>query len=782
MKERLDRITKRPKLWVFAAAAVLLLAAAAVGCAFAGKPETAPKPLSAVTTASTATPAPTEPPVAAATAAPAPEPTPEPGGETELLLWKTDRERVESIRCELPRWSETYFLSKGDEGFAEALDVLFSLRGERCDPPEILTRRSFDLDPRVELAWDGQYVYGATNNGYRWLRLEGEDRPDLALTEIFERYSEAPDPIGEAAVHDMPEDGEVLASTEFPAYDLRALLAALQAAREAYEKYGSKEYGEDAAITMTVENRLDEPLVYGGDSFSLEILLDGQWYHRREYSRSYFLMAYDLKPGEQLTCPIPMEWFVRPLEAGHYRFVFTYDVGSLGGEKHIAYTEFDLVDGAVPPEPEPTPTPEPAPEPTSEPTPEPAPEPTPEPTPEPIPAPAPWEPVTADLWTDWLTLPEGARWLTEEELAEWTAWLDGDWMRRQFLNSTYAGPEDVNLWRLFYMGADLREVGIGSYDATLFARTSQEVRAGLLHLGSVPEARWNDSLPREDVDALLRKYLGLGLEETARRGAEWPYLPETDSFLHSRSDGNWRAWPILYGYVQGAETSLFYRDGNRYFDMQSGLNAWTENEGIYRVVLRQSENGPRFVSNQRALWNGTEAAYEAPHLAGSVPADYSGDYGRDITVITPEPTVFESYEEARAAENLDYVMGEEVSPFQVLLEKAYPGFGALVYGEVYAGLPHGPLSTLYFITEDGRRYALPTPQYGLGDYELDLERGGRGYELLDDDGTMVRWQFSSPGEMETYPALGIPMKKGGDLYYTLYLPTMEVFIWFSPEA
>jgi hypothetical protein len=285
---------------------------------------------------------------------------------TELLLWKADRERVESIRYELPRWGETYDLYKGSEGFEEALDILFSLRGKRCEKPEVLTSRIVDLDPRIELAYDGTYVYGATNNGARWMRLEGEERPDRALGAVFERWAQHPDPIGEAADHSKwTEDSRLIAFTEREVYDLSALLDAIAESREAYEAYGEREYSRDAAIHLTIENHLDEPLYYGGGSWTLEILLDGQWRRWREYSRSYFLIAFDLAPGEEMTVPMPMECFVRPLTAGRYRFVFTCDVGELGGAKYVACAEFELTDGGVPlftPEPTPGPTPGPTPE------------------------------------------------------------------------------------------------------------------------------------------------------------------------------------------------------------------------------------------------------------------------------------------------------------------------------------------------------------------------------------------------------------------------------------
>ena len=207
----------------------------------------------------------------------------------------------------------------------------------------------------------------------------------------------------------------------------------------------------------------------------------------------------------------------------------------------------------------------------------------------------------------------------------------------------------------------------------------------------------------------------------------------------------------------------------------------------------------RFVSNLRARVSGTDSAYEAPELQEPYPEDLSAYAGHDVTVIAPEPEVFESYEAAQAAtDEVHFAMrvytdtaqeewhDEVVDTFHRLLEREYPGYGSLVYGEVSTGTMHGSFSYLYFITEDGLRYELPTPEYGMGDRELDVtaegwsEQANRGtmYALLDSGGDTVRWWINCVGE--THPTLGMLPRQGGYLYYTLYLPTMEVFIRFLP--
>ena len=115
-----------------------------------------------------------------------------------------------------------------------------------------------------------------------------------------------------------------------------------------------------------------------------------------------------------------------------------------------------------------------------------------------------------------------------------------------------------------------------------------------------------------------------------------------------------------------------------------------------------------------------------------------------------------------------------------------PGYGALLYGEIAAGLPHGNLTYLFFITPDGRRYSLPRPLAGFSEMPLDTSdrryteaEEGRAVCLDPSAPDMIRyWTYC---RYETNPALGILPKERGFLNYSVYLPTMEVFILFSPD-
>ena len=101
-----------------------------------------------------------------------------------------------------------------------------------------------------------------------------------------------------------------------------------------------------------------------------------------------------------------------------------------------------------------------------------------------------------------------------------------------------------------------------------------------------------------------------------------------------------------------------------------------------------------------------------------------------VARFTPEPEVFGSYEEARADTEAisfqwvdkphTYEMAVKTSdPIAFDLERAYPGFGTLLCGHLPDDSPHGDPTYLYFLTEEGVRYRLPTPCTLTSDLPLD---------------------------------------------------------------
>ena len=306
--------------------------------ACAGRPQPTPSP--APTAAVTATPAPESTP----SPEPVPTPTPEPEDPTEPLLGKMKRENAESIRYELGSWGETYLLRRGEEGFEEALDILFSLRGVRCEKPEALNTRSFDLGRQVELAYDGEHVYGGSYNGHRWLRLEGEGRPDQALSAIFERCAPALSGVGGLAPghENLIRDDTLVLRTGSPVYDWATLTNAIRGMHESYKESGNRAVDELAEIYLIRENRTEETILF--DTPVLEMLVDGEWHYRHFRSSGSFLMYGVAEPGESML-NIPMWRLAGELEPGQYRICVTY---FLGGEAtspdHVAYAEFEIAE------------------------------------------------------------------------------------------------------------------------------------------------------------------------------------------------------------------------------------------------------------------------------------------------------------------------------------------------------------------------------------------------------------------------------------------------------
>lgn len=306
--------------------------------ACAGRPQPTPSP--APTAAVTAAPAPESTP----SPEPVPTLTPEPEDQTEPLLGNMKRENAESIRYELGSWRETYLLRRGEEGFEEALDILFSLRGVRCEKPEALASRSFDLGRQVELVYDGEYVYGGSYNGHRWLRLEGEGRPDQALSAIFERCAPALNGVGGLAPghENLIRDDTLVLRTGSPVYDWATLTNAIRGMHESYKESGNRAVDELAEIYLIRENRTEETILF--DTPVLEMLVDGEWHYRHFRTSGSFLMYGVAEPGESML-NIPMWRLAGELEPGQYRICVTY---FLGGEAtspdHVAYAEFEIAE------------------------------------------------------------------------------------------------------------------------------------------------------------------------------------------------------------------------------------------------------------------------------------------------------------------------------------------------------------------------------------------------------------------------------------------------------
>lgn len=325
MKERLDRIVKRPKAWVLAAVAVLLLALIAVGCTFAGKPQdTAPTPT--------------------------PAPTLGPGEEWQLT--DCTAEDIDSMSLTLRTW-ETYTLRRGMEGFGEALDILLALRGTPCkDPPAGPSVGMYlDFGRRVNLEYDGTALRGFFSD--HWLDLSAIGRPDEELRGIFERCGEKYMPEARPADHgDQALDGKMKISVEFPTYDYETIQAAIAQRKQDYLAVGDRNHEPDGScIKLTLENTSEDDLAY--KDLSLEVRRDGEWYRVYTYSGFASLLTYQwLYGGETKEYRLDLSIYNDPLAPGIYRAVIPYGVSDRSIQlNRVAWAEFEISDGVTAPEP-----------------------------------------------------------------------------------------------------------------------------------------------------------------------------------------------------------------------------------------------------------------------------------------------------------------------------------------------------------------------------------------------------------------------------------------------
>lgn len=129
-----------------------------------------------------------------------------------------------------------------------------------------------------------------------------------------------------------------------------------------------------------------------------------------------------------------------------------------------------------------------------------------------------------------LEIPENGRRLTEEELAEYTEWIQ-EFSNYGFLLSDWKSPEQIDLYQVFYSSAGVGRPG-----------TEEEEQAHL--------ARWNyaeietdfGAVDKAAVDALLLEKVGFTYDELVAKGSEgmkdW-YYEETDSFCSESGDTNY---------------------------------------------------------------------------------------------------------------------------------------------------------------------------------------------------------------------------------------------------
>lgn len=164
--------------------------------------------------------------------------------------------------------------------------------------------------------------------------------------------------------------------------------------------------------------------------------------------------------------------------------------------------------------------------------------------------------------------------LSEEERQFFTEFIQ-ERENYGFLLSDYDDPKDVNIGEVLYSGAGFGEE-IPEEDIPLYLEAVSEEE---LYLDCV-------KLPRQDIEELLQRKLGIGLEAMSNP-LDMVYLAETDSYYNQAGDTNYAPFSCTEG----------SRAGDIYTLRFTPAVDWLEGFGDRETVVVKTEDGYRFLSN-----------------------------------------------------------------------------------------------------------------------------------------------------------------------------------------
>lgn len=178
-------------------------------------------------------------------------------------------------------------------------------------------------------------------------------------------------------------------------------------------------------------------------------------------------------------------------------------------------------------------------------------------------------------WPENLLTKENLKWFETEFFN-----LEDNRITNQFLTSEYQIPADINLRELFYDGNGI--VG-GENQAS---ETEKQL------LGRYIEDIYTDvaRTTRKDMNDILKKYMGISLEETNKVELDsMYYLVEYDAYYYMHGDTNYNWYTIEKGFFNGDGTiTLLYKIVSDY-----------RNEPRYIVTLKPVGESYQFISNMK---------------------------------------------------------------------------------------------------------------------------------------------------------------------------------------
>lgn len=149
---------------------------------------------------------------------------------------------------------------------------------------------------------------------------------------------------------------------------------------------------------------------------------------------------------------------------------------------------------------------------------------------------------------------ESDRSLTEEELEEYTEWIQ-DSANYGFLLSDWDDPTQIDLYEVFYTGAGIAREGTEEEKQAFMERYDQsEINLDFY------------AIDKADVNALLLEKVGLTYDELVAMGSEGmeeAYYAETDSFCTEYGDTNYCEFVCTDGEISEEGTIVtLYCDGD----------------------------------------------------------------------------------------------------------------------------------------------------------------------------------------------------------------------------
>lgn len=213
--------------------------------------------------------------------------------------------------------------------------------------------------------------------------------------------------------------------------------------------------------------------------------------------------------------------------------------------------------------------------------------------------------------------PAELRWFNEEFFKPETD-IDGRYypnLHLQFLSSTYATPEDVDLFELFYCGT-------GEVAEPLSADEHER-------FGSTECA--TDKISAGAMDAVFYENTGMHLDETKKIGLDkFVYSPDYDAYYNTHGDSNYRGQVTLYGGTHEGELVHLYYEDTFYGD------------GWKCVTLREAGAGEwHFVSNLPCEKPILPTSYPAGEPWKTIPLSELTHY--ELTVYEPEKIATERH-------------------------------------------------------------------------------------------------------------------------------------------